>query len=317
MRPPSLANIPRVSWLVARCRGAHRRRGAGPARGGVAFRRPDRRRQAHGATQERDQRDRRLAPECRSPLGARRRRQTLPLCRRRHRRFARQSPDRGRREKRGLGGHRRGRTRRQGLARDWRRRRQRREVPRPPGALRRGAVRRASRDRRDARGATGGDVAAQLRRRPPRLRVDRRRCPGAHALPALQARHAAPPLPPRASGAAGQRRGDGPVRDDGAASPAAQRPAGPPERPSRQTPRAALRDGLHRRRHRRRRAHLWGSPVVSASSRGILGEALAREPVRLAAHDLPQAEAACFSPDGKRIFVASESSRKLLRYDRR
>jgi hypothetical protein len=47
------------------------------------------------------------------------------------------------------------------------------------------------------------------------------------------------------------------------------------------------------------------------------GDALAHEPVRLAPHNLPQAEAACFSPDGKRIFVASEGSRTLLRYDRR
>ena len=46
------------------------------------------------------------------------------------------------------------------------------------------------------------------------------------------------------------------------------------------------------------------------------GEALARAPRRLAAHNLPQAEAGCFSPDGRCIFVASESSRTLLRYDR-
>jgi hypothetical protein len=46
-------------------------------------------------------------------------------------------------------------------------------------------------------------------------------------------------------------------------------------------------------------------------------DTLSREPVRLAIHDLPQAEAACFSADGRQIFVASESTRKLLRYDRR
>jgi hypothetical protein len=45
--------------------------------------------------------------------------------------------------------------------------------------------------------------------------------------------------------------------------------------------------------------------------------ALQRVPVRLAEHGLPQAEAVCFSPDGRHIFVASESSRTLLRYDRR
>jgi hypothetical protein len=46
-------------------------------------------------------------------------------------------------------------------------------------------------------------------------------------------------------------------------------------------------------------------------------DAIGREPVRLPAHDLPQAEAVCFSPDGRQIFVASERSRLLLRYDRR
>lgn len=45
--------------------------------------------------------------------------------------------------------------------------------------------------------------------------------------------------------------------------------------------------------------------------------ALAREPLELATHELPQAEAVCFSRDGAAIYVASESSRKLLRYDRR
>ena len=44
--------------------------------------------------------------------------------------------------------------------------------------------------------------------------------------------------------------------------------------------------------------------------------ALARAPVRLGAHGLPQAEAVCFSRDGKAIYVASESTRTLLRYAR-
>jgi hypothetical protein len=44
--------------------------------------------------------------------------------------------------------------------------------------------------------------------------------------------------------------------------------------------------------------------------------ALARAPVRLGAHGLPQAEAICFTRDGEAIYVASESSRKLLRYAR-
>ena len=45
--------------------------------------------------------------------------------------------------------------------------------------------------------------------------------------------------------------------------------------------------------------------------------ALAREPVRLAVHGLPQAEAACFTRDGREIFVASEKTPRLLRYLRR
>ncbi len=44
--------------------------------------------------------------------------------------------------------------------------------------------------------------------------------------------------------------------------------------------------------------------------------AFARKPLRLAPHDLPQAEAICFSADGRSLFVASESTRALLRYDR-
>lgn len=46
-------------------------------------------------------------------------------------------------------------------------------------------------------------------------------------------------------------------------------------------------------------------------------DALARPPLVLAPHGLPQAEAVCFAPDGRQIYVASENSRRLLRYDRR
>jgi hypothetical protein len=46
-------------------------------------------------------------------------------------------------------------------------------------------------------------------------------------------------------------------------------------------------------------------------------EALARKPVRLPGHLLPQAEAVCFSADDRHLFVASEHTLKLLRYDRR
>lgn len=46
-------------------------------------------------------------------------------------------------------------------------------------------------------------------------------------------------------------------------------------------------------------------------------EALGRPPMRLPGHELPQAEAAGFSSDGRRIYVASEGTRKWVRYDRR
>jgi hypothetical protein len=41
-----------------------------------------------------------------------------------------------------------------------------------------------------------------------------------------------------------------------------------------------------------------------------------REPVRLLFHGLPQAEGVCFSRDGASIYVASESTATLVRYDR-
>lgn len=47
------------------------------------------------------------------------------------------------------------------------------------------------------------------------------------------------------------------------------------------------------------------------------GAALGRPPLVLAAHNLPQAEAVCFTPDGRRIYVASELTRDFLRYERR
>lgn len=46
-------------------------------------------------------------------------------------------------------------------------------------------------------------------------------------------------------------------------------------------------------------------------------EAFSRPPLHLAAHALPQAEAVCFSRDARFIYVASEETRQLLRYDRR
>lgn len=45
--------------------------------------------------------------------------------------------------------------------------------------------------------------------------------------------------------------------------------------------------------------------------------ALGREPRVLASHGFPQAEATCLTPDGRTIYVASEETMRLLRYDRR
>jgi hypothetical protein len=45
--------------------------------------------------------------------------------------------------------------------------------------------------------------------------------------------------------------------------------------------------------------------------------ALAREPVILPPHNLTQAEAICFSADGRGVYVASEKTRNLLRYELR
>jgi hypothetical protein len=45
-------------------------------------------------------------------------------------------------------------------------------------------------------------------------------------------------------------------------------------------------------------------------------EALAREPIKLPPPVLPQAEGACFTRDGRAIFVCSEKTGRLLRYDR-
>ena len=70
-----------------------------------------------------------------------------------------------------------------------------------------------------------------------------------------------------------------------------------------------------------------GSAAVVLTYGGVLffprrpdeswADALAHSPVRLRSHSLEQAEAVCFSPDGKQIYVAAEGSRALLRYDRR
>jgi hypothetical protein len=46
-------------------------------------------------------------------------------------------------------------------------------------------------------------------------------------------------------------------------------------------------------------------------------EALGQEPRKLPPHGLPQAEGACFSADGRHVYVVSETTQRLLRYDRR
>ena len=46
-------------------------------------------------------------------------------------------------------------------------------------------------------------------------------------------------------------------------------------------------------------------------------DALAKMPVKLGEHQMPQAEGVCFSRDGRAIFVCSEQTMRLLRYDRR
>ena len=57
--------------------------------------------------------------------------------------------------------------------------------------------------------------------------------------------------------------------------------------------------------------------LFSRSPGEAWADTLAHAPVRLASHHLEQAEAGCFSSDGKQIYVASEGARALLRYDRR
>ncbi len=46
-------------------------------------------------------------------------------------------------------------------------------------------------------------------------------------------------------------------------------------------------------------------------------DALARDPVKLAPNQFPQAEAVCFTADDRAILVGSEKTMQLLRYDRR
>lgn len=61
----------------------------------------------------------------------------------------------------------------------------------------------------------------------------------------------------------------------------------------------------------------YGEPLVFPRASGqSWAEAFRQAPARLGFHGLPQAEAVCFSADGRSIYVASESTKALLRYDR-
>ncbi len=60
----------------------------------------------------------------------------------------------------------------------------------------------------------------------------------------------------------------------------------------------------------------YGEPLVFARKVGeSWADAFGRAPVRLPFPNLPQAEAVCFSADGRTIFVASETTRTFVRYD--
>ena len=62
----------------------------------------------------------------------------------------------------------------------------------------------------------------------------------------------------------------------------------------------------------------YGDVLVYPRTKGeSWAEALARKPVELTGHQLPQAEGACFSRDGRSIFVCSEKTMRMLRYDQR
>ncbi len=63
---------------------------------------------------------------------------------------------------------------------------------------------------------------------------------------------------------------------------------------------------------------VYGEPLLFPRPDGeTWAHALAREPIKLSRHQLPQAEAACFAPDDRAIFVGSEKTMQLLRYDRK
>jgi len=62
----------------------------------------------------------------------------------------------------------------------------------------------------------------------------------------------------------------------------------------------------------------YGSLLYYERSPGeAWAEALARDPVQLESPGLLQVEAACFSADGKQLFVAAEGTRTFVRYEKR
>lgn len=61
----------------------------------------------------------------------------------------------------------------------------------------------------------------------------------------------------------------------------------------------------------------YGAPVVFVrEGKEPWAETFKREPIRLLFHGLPQAEGACFTPDGRSIYVVSETTPAMVRYDR-
>jgi hypothetical protein len=61
----------------------------------------------------------------------------------------------------------------------------------------------------------------------------------------------------------------------------------------------------------------YGAPVVFArQGKEPWAETFKREPTRLLFHGLPQAEGVCFAGDGSAIYVVSETTAAMVRYDR-
>lgn len=60
----------------------------------------------------------------------------------------------------------------------------------------------------------------------------------------------------------------------------------------------------------------YGAPVVFIrEGKQTWAETMKQEPLRLLFHGLPQAEGACFSADGRSIYVVSETTPAMVRYD--